>query len=126
MAARFMALELLFVGLLGTSRAKALGKRAPQTSLQATSTATSTSCSTRQLGGAIPRGITFEDAGVWWSDHLSYQTCTHEQHIQGYCGSFQSINFRSCMTEHDNGMSTKEMVVGPIITRGGNDWSAVQ
>ena len=73
----------------------------------------------------MPRGEQSERGGMVWNDHEHYQNCTNDDQLRGYCGEFVPVNLTTCMTRADGGSFTKDMIIGPITTRGGNDWTAI-
>lgn len=85
-----------------------------------------TSCLTRTVQGNMSTGA---QAGVLWSNYADYQTCSHDQWITAQCGEWQpAVNLKSCLTTQVattgkvDDTSTKEIVIGPFTSTGGNDW----
>ena len=116
-----MATALLTAALLALPSPHQHPLQAP-----AVDTAAPPSCSTRTLnGGEIPRGGYTERDGMVWSNHRNYQNCSHAQHITGYCGEPQPVDLTVCVQRGGGNVTTKEMIVGPITTTGGNDWTAI-
>ena len=77
---------------------------------------------------ALERSCTIRSAkgreGVWWADSESYNRCAVDNRLAGHCGEQRPANLTTCVSVEGE-TYTKEFIVGPFVTTGGNDWTAI-
>ena len=77
---------------------------------------------------ALERSCTIRSAkgreGVWWADSESYNRCAVDNRLVGHCGEQRPANLTTCLSVEGE-TYTKEFIVGPFVTTGGNDWTAI-
>ena len=54
----------------------------------------------------------------------SYNRCAVDNRLAGHCGEQRPANLTTCLSVEGE-TYTKEFIVGPFVTTGGNDWTAI-